>query len=234
MAKLAAIAAQVKSVCDFLHQYEGLETRQLRRMQTTGFYNAFAKSILVGDAPQLAGYTFDLVHFHSINGSDLPSILPVSRKIVIKQKLKAFVGHRFNDAVTPNLRHNLAILFKAYGIQPWYSDSDSPNGSVFGIILDRIRKSDFSVFDDRETEARPNTLIEIGTAIGLEKPYFYFNYSDKRMVQIGGKREKITTASDLAGMLYMPYREHDVLLREFAVRLPLFMCDRRFAKRGRV
>ena len=46
MAKLAAIAAQVKSVCDFLHQYEGLETRQLRRMQTTGFYNAFAKSIL--------------------------------------------------------------------------------------------------------------------------------------------------------------------------------------------
>ena len=159
MAKLAAIAAQVKSVCDFLHQYEGLETRQLRRMQTTGFYNAFAKSILAGDAPQLAGYTFDLVHFRSIHGSDLPSILPVSRKIVIKRKLKAFVGHRFNDAVTPNLRHNLAILFQAYGIQPWYSDSDSPNGSVFGIILDRIRKSDFSVFDDRETEARPNTQI---------------------------------------------------------------------------
>lgn len=234
MAKLAAIAAQVKSVCDFLHQYEGLETRQLRRMQTTGFYNAFAKSILAGDAPQLAGYTFDLVHFRSIKGSDLPSILPVSRKIVIKRKLKAFVGHRFNDAVTPNLRHNLAILFKAYGIQPWYSDSDSPNGSVFGIILDRIRKSDFCVFDDRETETRPNTLIEIGTAIGLEKPYFYFNYSDKRMVQIGSKRENITTASDLAGMLYMPYRDYSVLLREFAVRLPLFLCDRGFAKRGRV
>jgi hypothetical protein len=88
--------------------------------------------------PQLAGYTFDLVHFRSINGSDLPSILPVSQKIVLKRKLKAFVGHRFNDTVTPNLRHNLAILFKAYGIQPWYSDSDSPNGPVFQIILDRI------------------------------------------------------------------------------------------------
>ena len=81
MAKVAVIAAQVKSVCDLLHQYEGLETRPLRRMQSTGFYNAFAKSILAGDAPQLAGYTFDLVHFRSINGSDLPSILPVSRKI---------------------------------------------------------------------------------------------------------------------------------------------------------
>jgi hypothetical protein len=46
MVKLAAIAAQVKSVCDLLHQYEGLEKRQLRRMQATGFYNAFAKSIV--------------------------------------------------------------------------------------------------------------------------------------------------------------------------------------------
>jgi hypothetical protein len=63
-----AIAAQVKSVCDLLHQYEGLEKRQLRRMQATGFYNAFAKSILAGDAPQLAGYAFDLVHFRSIDG----------------------------------------------------------------------------------------------------------------------------------------------------------------------
>lgn len=233
MAKVGAIAAQVKSVCDLLHQYEGLETRQLRRMQAAGFYNAFAKSILNGDAPHLAGYAFDLVYFRSTTGANLPSILPISRKIVMKRKLKAFVGHRFNNAVTPNLRHNLSVLFKVYGIQPWYSDSDSPNGPVFSIIFDRIRKSDFSVFDDRETETRPNTLIEIGAAIGLGRPYFYFNYSDKRTVQIDGKREKITTASDLAGMLYMPYREYDVLLREFAVRLPLFMCDKGFARRGR-
>ena len=142
MVKLAAIAAQVKSVCDLLHQYGGPEKRQLRRMQATGFYNAFAKSIVASDAPQLAGYAFDLVQFRSIDGSNLPSILPVRRKILIKRKLKAFVGHRFNDAVTPNLRHNLAILFKAYGIQPWYSDSDSPNGPVFGVILDRIRTRD--------------------------------------------------------------------------------------------
>lgn len=91
----------------------------------------FAKSIIAGDAPELAGYAFDLVNFRSINGFDLPSIFPVSRKIIIKRKLRAFVGHRFNNAVTPNLRHNLAIVLKAYGIQPWYSDSDSPNGPVF-------------------------------------------------------------------------------------------------------
>jgi hypothetical protein len=148
----------------------------------------------------------------------------------VTRKLKAFVGHRFNAAVTPNLRHNLALIFKAYGIKPWYSDSDSPNGPVFQIILDRIRRSDFSIFNDRETETRPNTLIEIGTAIGLGKLHFYFNYENKRTVQVGRGRERITTASDLAGMLYMPYREYDVLFREFAVRLPLFLRDRRFAK----
>src|SRR6266851_293876 len=109
MAKLAAIAAQVKSVCDLLHRYEGLEKRQLRRIQAVGFYNAFAKSVLNGDAPQLAGYAFDLVHFRSITGTDLLSILPISHKVVMKRRLKAFVGHRFNGAVTPNLRHNLAI-----------------------------------------------------------------------------------------------------------------------------
>jgi hypothetical protein len=162
MAKLAAIDAQVRSVCDLLHQYEGFERRQLRRIQKVGFYSAFAGSVLNGHVPQLSGYAFGFVHFRSIKGTDVPSILPVSLKVVVKRSLRAFVGHR--------------------------------------------------------------------TAIGLAKPYFYFNYSDKRTVQIGSKREKITTASDLAGMLYMPYREYHVLLREFAVRLPLFLCDRRFAK----
>ena len=94
--KLAATAAQVKPVCDLLHQYEPMEKRQLQRIQKDGFYRGFARSILDGDKPQLGGYVFDLVQFRSIDGSDLPSILPVSRKIVIKRKLRAFVGHRFN------------------------------------------------------------------------------------------------------------------------------------------
>lgn len=45
----------------------------------------------------------DLVHFRSISGTYLPSILPVSHKVVMKRRLRAFVGHLFNDAVTPNL-----------------------------------------------------------------------------------------------------------------------------------
>jgi hypothetical protein len=37
---------------------------------------------------------------------------------------------------------------------------------VFETILELIRGADFSIFDDRETEVRPNVLIELGAAIG--------------------------------------------------------------------
>jgi hypothetical protein len=205
-------------------------TRQRKRIETRGFYNAFARIILDGATPQLAGNVFSLVRLRSIRGAEILSILPVQCAIRSPRKLQTFVGHRFTETVTPNLRHNLAILFSGYNIQLKYSDSESPNGPIFQTILDRIRKCDFAIFDDRETETRPNTLIEIGAAIALGKPHFYFNYENKRTIQIGKRRERIKTASDLAGMLYMPYREYDALFREFAVRLPLFLLDRGFAK----
>jgi hypothetical protein len=230
MNALVEIAKQVRSICDLLHQYRGIGTRQRKRMEAPNFYKAFAQSILEGNTPQFAGNVFTLAQLRSIHAKDILSILPVQREVRPTHKLQAFIGHRFVDNVTPNLRHNLAILFNAYGIQARYSDSDSPNGPIFQTILDRIRKCDFAVFDDRETETRPNTLIEIGAAIAMGKPHFYFNYENKRTILIDGRRERITTASDLAGMLYMPYREYDSLFREFAVRLPLFLIDRDLAK----
>jgi hypothetical protein len=230
MSTSAEIAEQVRSVCDLLHQYKGMDTRQRKQIEKRGFYNALAKMLLNGKRPQFAGNVFNLVQLRSIHGQQLPCILPVQHIARRKRRLQAFVGHRFTNTVTPNLRHNLAILFNAYGIQARYSDSDSPNGSVFDIILGRIRKCDFAIFDDRETETRPNTLIEIGAAIAMGKPHFYFNYENKRTIQVGRRRERIRTASDLAGMLYMPYQEYDVLFREFAIRLPLFLLDRGLAR----
>ena len=224
------IAKQVRSICDLLLQYQGMGTRQRKRMEAPNFYDAFSQSILDGVTPRLAGNVFSLAQLRSIRGRQIPVVLAVHGKIRPMRKLEAFVGHRFYSAVTHNLRHNLGILFSAYGIKARYSDSDSPNGSVFDIILERIQKCDFAVFDDRETETRPNTLIEIGAAIAMGKPHFYFNYENKRTIQMGRRRERIHTASDLAGMLYMPYREYDILFREFAIRLPLFLLDRGLAK----
>jgi nucleoside 2-deoxyribosyltransferase len=54
-----------------------------------------------------------------------------------------------------------------------------PNGSIFETIVQRIRQSDFCVFDDRETEVRPNVSIELGVAIGIGKPYFYTELSEE-------------------------------------------------------
>jgi len=105
-----------------------------------------------------------------------------------------------------------------------------PNGPVFETILQRIRGADFCIFDDRETEVRPNVLIELGAAIGMRKPYFYFNYGKKRTVRVNNRNEPITTASDLAGMLYLPYSTYQGLFVEFARRLPGFLFDRALAE----
>lgn len=137
------------------------------------------------------------------------------------------MGHRFTPGVTNNLRHNLQLLCRPYGVSLWYSDTDMPNGSVFETIVQRIRQSDFCVFDDRETEVRPNVLIELGVAIGTGKPYFYLNYQKKRKIAIARRKEVITTASDLAGMLYMPYTSYEDVCLELAMRLPGFLVDRK-------
>jgi Predicted nucleotide-binding protein containing TIR-like domain len=121
-------------------------------------------------------------------------------------------------------------VLRSFGIKPVYSDSDMPNGPVFETILGRIRAADFSIFDDRETEVRPNVLIELGTAIGMRKPHFYFNYGKKRAVKINNRHEPITTASDLAGMLYLRYTSYRGLFVEFARRLPGFLVDRSLAQ----
>jgi len=47
---------------------------------------------------------------------------------------------------------------------------------------------------------------------------------------VNGKRERITTSSDLAGMLYLPYSTYEDLFREFAVRLPGFLASRNLAR----
>jgi hypothetical protein len=63
----------------------------------------------------------------------------------------------------------------------------------------------------------------------MQRPYFYFNYGKKRTVRIKNRQERITTASDLAGMLYMPYTTHRELFVDFARRLPGFLLDRALA-----
>ena len=81
---------------------------------------------------------------------------------------------------------------------------------------------------------RPRSvLIELAVAIDMNKPYFYLNYHKKRTVTIRRQKERITTPSDPAGMLYVPYSASQDLARELAMRLPGFLVNRRFVRRER-
>jgi len=202
----------------------------MRRLRDPAYAGGFARTLLAGEHARLGGHEFWIANLRELNGRELRTVMAVNRRIRCERRLGVFVGHRFTPAVTRNLRHNLQVVLRPYGIKPVYSDSDMPNGPVFETILERIRAADFSIFDDRETEVRPNVLIELGAAIGMRKPYFYFNYGKKRTVKINNRHEPITTASDLAGMLYQPYTSYRGLFVEFARRLPGFLVDRSLAK----
>jgi predicted nucleotide-binding protein len=202
----------------------------MRGLRDAPAVEAFASTLLAGESARLGGHEFRIANLRELNGREFPSVMAVNKRIRCARKLRVFVGHRFTPAVTRNIRHNLQLVLRPYGIKPVYSDSDMPNGPVFETILERIRAADFSIFDDRETEVRPNVPIELGAAIGMRKPYFYFSYGNKRTVKINNRQEPITTASDLAGMLYLPYTSYRGLLVEFARRLPGFLVDRSMAQ----
>ena len=230
MLKLTEIIGQVQAWLDHLNAYGEITQRSMRRLRDASAARAFSRTLLGGNRARLGVHEFWIANLRELNGRESPTVMAANRGICCPRNVRVFVGHRFTPAVTRNLRHNLQIVLRPYGIKPVYSDSDMPNGPVFETILKRIRAADFSIFDDCETEVRPNVLIELGAAIGMRKPYFYFNYGNKRTVKINNRHEPITTASDLAGMLYLPYTSYRGLFVEFARRLPGFLVDRSLAK----
>jgi len=223
---LAEVQGHVQAWLDHLNAYGEITERSMRRLRDAPALESFARTLQQGNRARLGVHEFCIANLRELNGRESPTVMAANRSIRCPRHVRVFVGHRFTPAVTRNLRHNLQVVLRPYGIKPVYSDSDMPNGPVFETILERIRATDFSIFDDRETEVRPNVLIELGAAIGMRKPYFYFNYGSKRTVRIGSRNEPITTASDLAGMLYLPYTSYRGLFVEYARRLPGFLVDR--------
>lgn len=226
---LDAIGREFRFYLDILRQYNLLPARSGRQMEEQRFQTAFAKNILRGKRPRVGGHEFSMVTLRSLAGTDVRRVIVVDRTLKPRDGLTAFLGHRFTESVTRNLRHNLQLVLKLYGISLLYSDTDVPNGSIFEVILRRIKEASFCIFDDRETEVRPNVFIELGAAVALERPYFYFRFEQKRTVRMGRRKERIQAPSDLAGMLCLPYSTYEDLLREFAVRLPRFLLDRKLA-----
>lgn len=227
--RLATKVFYLERYLDLLDQYNLLPSKSARRFSNPRFLWGFAKTIVAGKKPQIAGYKFSIVKLRTLTGGRSDWLLAVDSKLRCTRKLTVFVGHRFVDDVTKNVRHNLQRAVQPYGLRLVYSDTDMPNGPVFQTILERIKTSEFCVFDDRETEVRPNVFIELGAAIALGRPYFYFSFLRKRRVKVKGMEQKVEIPSDLDGMLRMPYENYEDLFTEFAIRLPAFLQDRKLA-----
>jgi hypothetical protein len=226
-ARISFAVHQIRAHIDYLHQYDYLSRADLKRVDAPQFARAFARTILQGQKPRLAGHEFSLASIRRLSGKPAKAILVVNRRLEPRSKLRAFVGHRFLPAITSGLRHNLLVILKEYRIHPDYADSDMPNGQIFQTIVRRIRESDFCIFDDRETETRPNVFIELGAAIALKRPYFHLSYVNRRTVRSGRRLEKLEIPSDLAGLLRLEYSTNEELFQQFAMRLPAFLKDRR-------
>jgi hypothetical protein len=132
---LARASAQIQAYVDFLHQYNRLPPRSLKRFEDRPARRALAQTVREGKRPRLAGHEFSAVRFRSVSGESAEAVLGIDRRLRPARPLRAFVGHRFTPEVTNNLRHNLQLLCRPYGVSLWYSDTDMPNGSVFETIV---------------------------------------------------------------------------------------------------
>ncbi len=145
MSKLTEVREQIQAWIDHLNEYNDIAERDLRRFRELPFERALARTLLSGSRARLAGYEFWIAKLREVNGREFSMVMASNRRVRCVRRLRVFVGHRFTPVVTRNLRHNLQVVLRPYGITPVYSDSDMPNGSVFETILERIRTTDFSI-----------------------------------------------------------------------------------------
>jgi hypothetical protein len=153
VSQLTDVSGQVKAWIDHLNQYSDISERDIRRLRDGAYARAFARMLLGGNRNQLGGHEFWIANLRELDGRESPTVMAVNKRIRCTRKLDVFVGHRFTPAVTRNLRHNLQLVLRPYGIKPVYSDSDMPNGPVFETILGRMRAADFPY----STTARPRS-----------------------------------------------------------------------------
>lgn len=147
-----------------------------------------------------------------IDGREFPHI-----QIMITGKRRrlrvCFVGHRFLPGVIRTLRWNLRHVLEPYNVRMDWSGKDIRSVQIFDDIVNRIRRADFCIFDNRGTAGRPNVYVEVGVAYAVKKPFILFDYATRRTQAI---------PTDLSHSFAIRYRNYQQLFPEFYARLPLF------------
>lgn len=131
-----------------------------------------------------------------------------------KRSIRCLVGHRFTEEMKRTFRWNLRELFGLLGIEEDYTDLDAKAENIISSLHDKIRKSDFCLFDNKETTrpSKPNVYIEAGMALALRRPFIFCHFSSKEV-----------WPSDFSNINYISYTSYNKLFDELYTRLPIFL-----------
>jgi hypothetical protein len=81
-----------------------------------------------------------------------------------------FVAHEFGAQQRDDLRAAIEAAFKGSGLKGYYADIELRQKHILEKIMERIRTTQFGIYD--VTNGNPNVCLELGIAIALGKPYY--------------------------------------------------------------
>lgn len=144
------------------------------------------------------------------------SLLAFKPATLRRRRLRCLVGHRFAKRIEGTFRWNLRQLFELFGIKVEYSGFDGAATHVIQDLIEMIRRSDFCLFDNRETTnpSKPNVYIEAGIALALNRPFIFTHY------------RKEIWPSDFSNVNYMRYESYKELFEELYAKLPIFLAKK--------
>jgi len=71
---LAEAITQIQAYVDFLHQYNRLPVRSLKRFESRRVQRALVRTVRQGNRLRLAGYEFSAVRFRSVSGDSVEAV----------------------------------------------------------------------------------------------------------------------------------------------------------------
>jgi len=208
-----------------LHNDQRIGRRLYDELTEPSFFHVIADELFSRGEYELKalGLSFERVLLKAIDGSEFPFVhilLKDDLAQIPKMRLKVFVGHRFVVHITQYLRFNLARILDPYGIKLIFAGQEAASEPLLSDIKKKLRTADFAIFDNRETETKPNVYIEIGMSLILKLPFIVCDYRDPE------RPEFDPIPSDLSGFLTVRYVDYKSLFTELALKLPSFIYQR--------
>ncbi|MCI0691197.1 nucleotide-binding protein [candidate division KSB1 bacterium] len=216
-----------------LHNYQRISRQLYDTLSEPNSLRAIATELRFSGEYKLKrlDLKFERLFMKTMSGLDFPFVRILFKDDLAqipKKRLKVFVGHRFVDHITQPLRFNLARILEPYGIKLMFAGQEAASEPLLSDIVKKLSTADFAIFDNRETETKPNVYIEIGMSLILKLSFIVCDYRDPKRPDFD------PMPSDLSGFLTVRYANYKSLFTELSLKLPSFIYQRvRPIKRSR-